>query len=157
MDLFHLQSSLVQAFGARASKAILWYVYADDSVSDDLDATKELKGYIFENRYGQKLFVYKDYAPGLMSYNRACEFCSEITFKGVSCSPGNANVLAWDLFDEERNKLLSKAGMQPIDNRKIWSTTPYVYNHWIVNPESKGLDYGRDFEKFYVRPICFIN
>lgn len=157
MDLFDLQSSLVHAFGARASKAILLYVYDDDSLSENLDTAKELKGYIFKNRYGQKLFVYKDYAPQAMSYNKACEFCSEIMFKGVPCSPGNANVLAWDLFSKERNELLLKAGMQPIDNRKVWSTTPYAYNHWVVNPVSRGLDCGRNFEDFYVRPVCFVH
>ena len=50
-----------------------------------------------------------------------------------------------------------KAGMQPIDNRKVWSTTPYAYNHWVVNPVSRGLDCGRNFEDFYVRPVCFVH
>lgn len=160
MDLFDFQTSLMHAAatfeGKTEVKPLLELVYADDSVSAIWDKNKDLKGYIFRNRYGRKMFVYKAYTPVAMSYAQAYAFCTGISFHGNHCSPGSANFLAWDLFCEERNKLLLKYGMEPIDERELWSKTPCSHNHCLVNPVLHKVSFAHDYEQFYARPVCLI-
>ena len=145
-----------------AEQEILYdIVYADDSISTEHVADKDVKGVIFVLD-GRRVFVSARYAPKEMTKKESTEYCALIQVEGHSCTEGDKK--DWErggiLYRcyEQINAVMGNLGLELIDDRCIWSSSTYASNgsgYWVVNPVSGNTNYWNNTNLGYVRPVCF--
>ncbi len=141
-------------------------VYADDTISIEHIAGKEIKGVIFvlEDR---RVFVSAKYSSQKMKKLESSQYCASVKVKGKSCSEGD--VKHWKKggilyrYRERINEVMKRLGLEKIYDKIIWTSTCDGLSRFGTIYRSVCPMTGRDScsyvcgDEHDARPVCFFD